>query len=61
MPYAASGPVAQSSTNVNLNWLSTYNTCQNHKHRPVLKTLWLFQTCLNLYYFSELSTKNINV
>ena len=25
MPYAVSGPVAQSSTNVNLNWLSTYN------------------------------------
>ena len=32
MPYAVSGPVAQSSINANLNWLSTYNvkngTCQ---------------------------------
>ena len=25
MPYAVSGPVAQSSINANLNWLSTYN------------------------------------
>ena len=35
MPYAVSGPVAQSSTNVDLNWLSTYNLKKMEHARPL--------------------------